>query len=203
MQESTQTLPIMEAFYTLQGEGYYQGHAAYFIRLGGCEVGCHWCDVKESWDAAKHPQRNIAEIVTAACQYPARLAVITGGEPLQYDLTNLTTALQTQGFQTNIETSGAFPLSGSWNWICFSPKKFKTPLQEVATAAHELKVIIYNQSDFAWAEQYAALVSPACKLYLQPEWSKAKQLLPQMIDYAKQNPKWRVSLQVHKFMDIP
>jgi 7-carboxy-7-deazaguanine synthase len=197
------TLPVMEAFYTLQGEGFYQGHAAYFIRLGGCDVGCHWCDVKDSWDAAKHPQQSISQIVETAQQYKGRLAVITGGEPLMYDLTGLTSALQLAGFQTNIETSGAYSLSGAWDWICFSPKKFKQPLPEVAAVANELKVIVYNQSDFQWAEKYANLVSKSCKLYLQPEWSKAQEMLPQMIAYSKENPQWRVSLQVHKFMDIP
>jgi 7-carboxy-7-deazaguanine synthase len=201
--QALETLPIMEAFYTLQGEGYYQGHAAYFIRLGGCDVGCHWCDVKESWDANLHPQLSIGDIVNKAATFPARLAVVTGGEPLMYDLTLLTNELHKQGFQTNIETSGAYPLTGSWDWICFSPKKFKTPLPEVAAHANELKVIIYNQSDFTWAEKYAALVPQNCKLFLQPEWSKNSQMLPAMIDYAKENPRWRVSLQVHKFMNIP
>jgi 7-carboxy-7-deazaguanine synthase len=198
-----ETLPIMEAFYTLQGEGYYQGNAAYFIRLGGCDVGCVWCDVKESWDAKMHPQQTIEQIVAQACNYSARLAVITGGEPLMYDLEKLTDALKQQGFQTNIETSGAYKLSGKWDWICFSPKKFKEPLLEVAQQANELKIIVYNKSDFLWAEKYAAMVNPACKLFLQPEWSKTEEMLPQMIEYVKQNPKWRVSLQVHKYMNIP
>lgn len=199
----TETLPIMEAFYTLQGEGNYQGSAAYFIRLGGCDVGCHWCDVKESWDANLHPKQKIEDIVTEASKNSARLAVITGGEPLMYNLENLTAALKEKGFQTNIETSGAYPLTGTWDWICFSPKKFKQPLIEVAQQAHELKVIVYNKSDFEWAEQYAKQVSPTCKLFLQPEWSKSDVMLPQIIEYVKQNPKWRASLQVHKYMNIP
>lgn len=203
IKEYTQTLPVMEAFYTLQGEGNYQGSAAYFIRLGGCDVGCVWCDVKESWDANLHPQKSISTIVTDATIHSARLAVVTGGEPLMYNLDNLTTALHEQGFQTNIETSGAYKLSGKWDWICFSPKKFKQPLLEVAEQAHELKVIIYNKSDFEWAEKYAALVNPTCKLFLQPEWDKTEQMLPQIIEYVKNNPKWRVSLQVHKYMNIP
>ncbi len=203
IKEYTQTLPVMEAFYTLQGEGNYQGSAAYFIRLGGCDVGCVWCDVKESWDANLHPQKSISTIVTDATIHSARLAVVTGGEPLMYNLDNLTTALHEQGFQTNIETSGAYKLSGKWDWICFSPKKFKQPLLEVAEQAHELKVIIYNKSDFEWAEKYAALVNPTCKLFLQPEWDKTEQVLPQIIEYVKNNPKWRVSLQVHKYMNIP
>ena len=198
-----ESLPIMEAFYTLQGEGNYQGSAAYFIRLGGCDVGCHWCDVKESWDANLHPKQTISSIVSQASLNPARLAVITGGEPLMYNLDNLTKALHEQGFQTNIETSGAYKLSGSWNWICFSPKKFKEPLIEVAQKANELKIIIFNKSDFEWAEKYAALVNSDCKLFLQPEWSKTEQMLPQIIDYVKANPKWRASLQVHKYMNIP
>ncbi len=203
MTTNIQTLPIMEAFYTLQGEGNYQGSAAYFIRLGGCDVGCHWCDVKESWDANLHPKQSIDDIVQQALQHPARLAVVTGGEPLMYDLTNLTATLKEKGFQTNIETSGAYPLTGQWDWVCFSPKKFKAPLTEVAQQAHELKVIIYNKSDFEWAEKYAALVLPTCKLFLQPEWSKSATMLPQIIDYVKENPQWRASLQVHKFMNIP
>ncbi len=203
IKEYTQTLPVMEAFYTLQGEGNYQGSAAYFIRLGGCDVGCVWCDVKESWDASLHPQKSISTIVTDATIHSARLAVVTGGEPLMYNLDSLTTALHEQGFQTNIETSGAYKLSGKWDWICFSPKKFKQPLLEVTEQAHELKVIIYNKSDFEWAEKYAALVNPSCKLFLQPEWDKTEQMLPQIIEYVKNNPKWRVSLQVHKYMNIP
>jgi organic radical activating enzyme len=199
----TETLPIMEAFYTLQGEGNYQGSAAYFIRLGGCDVGCHWCDVKESWDANLHPKQKIEDIVREASKNPARLAVITGGEPLMYNLENLTAALKEKGFQTNIETSGAYPLTGKWDWICFSPKKFKQPLVEVAKQANELKVIVYNKSDFEWAEQHAKLVSPTCKLFLQPEWSKSDVMLPQIIEYVKQNPQWRASLQVHKYMNIP
>jgi organic radical activating enzyme len=203
IKNNDETLPIMEAFYTLQGEGNYQGSAAYFIRLGGCDVGCHWCDVKESWDASLHPKQSITNIVNDAVTYTGRLAVITGGEPLMYNLDNLTKALHEQGFQTNIETSGAYPISGEWDWICFSPKKFKEPLLEVAQKANELKVIVFNKSDFEWAEKYAALVNPQCKLFLQPEWSKSEQMLPQIIDYVKANPKWRASLQVHKYMNIP
>lgn len=196
-------LPVMEAFYTLQGEGAHQGKAAYFIRLGGCDVGCHWCDVKESWDASAHPQKSVSEIVEEAAQYPARLVVITGGEPLMYDLSGLTQELKQQGFTTNIETSGAYPLSGKLDWICFSPKKFKTPLPEIYERAHELKVIIFNKSDFRWAEQFAEKMSPQCQLFLQPEWSVAEKMLPQIIDYVKQNPQWRISLQTHKFLQIP
>jgi 7-carboxy-7-deazaguanine synthase len=198
-----QQLPIMEQFYTLQGEGLHQGKAAYFIRLGGCDVGCVWCDVKDSWDAAKHPQHRIADIVAAAAQHPGRLAVITGGEPLMHDLTALTQALQDVGFATHIETSGAHPLSGQWNWICLSPKKFKAPLPDILPLANELKVVVFNKSDFAWAEQYAALVSPQCKLYLQPEWDKAAEVTPLIIDYIKAHPQWGLSLQVHKYINVP
>jgi 7-carboxy-7-deazaguanine synthase len=197
------TLPVMEAFYTIQGEGYHQGRAAYFIRLGGCDVGCVWCDVKDSWDASKHPQITIQEIVETAQQYPSRLAVITGGEPLMHELDGLTIALQQAGFETNIETSGSSPLSGKWNWICLSPKKFKAPIPSVVQAADELKVVIYHKSDFEWAEQYARQVSKSCKLYLQPEWSKAKVMTELIVDYIKLNPKWTLSIQSHKYIDVP
>ncbi len=193
----------MEAFYTIQGEGAHQGRAAYFIRLGGCDVGCHWCDVKESWDASAHPQHSVHEIVKEAARHPARLAVITGGEPLIHDLTELCDALHRHGFEINIETSGAHPLSGALDWICLSPKKFKAPLPEIYQRAHELKIIIYNRSDFAWAEQFAEQMTPRCQLFLQPEWSVSDKMLPQIIDYIKEHPQWRISLQVHKFMNIP
>jgi organic radical activating enzyme len=193
----------MEAFYTLQGEGYHQGKAAYFIRLGGCDVGCVWCDVKDSWDAEKHPLLTLDKIVADAAVFPGRLAVVTGGEPLMHNLDELTAALHDAGFQTNIETSGSSPLSGSWDWICLSPKKFKFPLPEILPVANELKVVIFNKSDFDWAEKYAALVSPECKLYLQPEWDKAAQNTPLIIDYIKENPKWELSLQIHKYINVP
>jgi 7-carboxy-7-deazaguanine synthase len=197
------TLPVMEAFYTIQGEGFHQGKAAYFIRLGGCDVGCFWCDVKESWNAEAHPQKTIEEIVIEAKKYPARIAVITGGEPLMHDLTELTSQLKEAGFQTNIETSGAYPLSGTWVWICLSPKKFKAALPEILLLASELKVVIYNKSDFKWAEQHAACVSSECKLYLQPEWSKSNEITPLIVDYIKANPKWELSLQIHKYINVP
>jgi 7-carboxy-7-deazaguanine synthase len=197
------TLPVMEAFYTLQGEGFHQGRAAYFIRLGGCDVGCFWCDVKESWDASKHPQLAIDEIVNGAKQYPGRLAVITGGEPLMHDLDVLTYELHKAGFETNIETSGSSPFSGHWDWICLSPKKFKSPMHLVAANADELKVIVFNKSDFAFAEENAKLVSPACKLFLQPEWSKSKEMIPLIVEYVMNNPQWEISLQTHKYLNIP
>lgn len=197
------SLPVMEHFYTLQGEGFHQGRAAYFIRLGGCDVGCVWCDVKESWDAGKHPLWKIEDLIFNISKTPAKLVVITGGEPLMHNLDALTAALQLKGFETNIETSGAHPLSGSWNWICLSPKKFKAPLPEILPHANELKVVVFNNSDFEWAEQYAALVSPGCKLYLQPEWDKAPMVTPLIIDYIKQNPQWKLSLQIHKYIHVP
>ncbi len=201
--EDTQTLPVMEAFYTIQGEGFHQGRAAYFIRLGGCDVGCFWCDVKESWDASIHPQQNIEEIIYGAAQHPARLAIVTGGEPLLHNLDELTTQLHAAGFETNIETSGSSPLSGDWDWICLSPKKFKAPVQANLPLANELKVVIYNKHDFEWAETYAHQVHPNCKLYLQPEWDRAAQVTPLIIDYIKANPKWELSLQVHKYINVP
>nr|WP_247236419.1 7-carboxy-7-deazaguanine synthase QueE [Telluribacter sp. SYSU D00476] len=196
-------LPVMEAFYTLQGEGSHSGKAAYFIRLGGCDVGCHWCDVKESWDADVHPKYSIESIVEGALRYPGRLAVITGGEPLMYNLDELTSQLKQAGFKTNIETSGAHPVSGLWDWVCFSPKKFKAPHESIYAAANELKVIIYNSSDFAFAEEHASRVSDDCVLLLQPEWSRSERVLPHIIEYIKCNPKWQMSLQTHKYMNIP
>jgi len=193
----------MEAFYTIQGEGSHSGRAAYFIRLGGCDIGCVWCDVKESWPIDAHPSIEIQNIVADALRQPARLAVITGGEPLMHNLHELTNELQTVGFETNIETSGAYPLSGSWNWICLSPKKFKKPLPEIYQAANELKIIVFNKSDFKWAEEQATLVNKDCKLLVQPEWSQRDKMMPLIVEYVKNNPKWRVSLQTHKFMAIP
>jgi 7-carboxy-7-deazaguanine synthase len=197
------TLPVMEAFYTLQGEGSHSGRAAYFIRLGGCDVGCVWCDVKDSWDADAHPKVSLTKIIGDATENPARLAVITGGEPLMYNLDELTAGLKAEGFETNIETSGAHPLTGQWDWICFSPKKFKEPLPEIYKKAHELKIIVFNKSDFKFAEKFAELVNPECKLYLQTEWDKQKEMLPLIIDYIKANPKWRISVQTHKHLNIP
>jgi organic radical activating enzyme len=193
----------MEAFYTLQGEGFHQGKAAYFIRLAGCDVGCVWCDVKESWDEKKYTLQSIEEMVAKAKQHPGRLAVITGGEPTLYNLEELTAILKQEGFATNIETSGSSPLTGTWDWICLSPKKFKPPLPEILKKANELKIIVFNKSDFLWAEKYATEVSGFCKLYLQPEWGKAQEIIPSIIDYIKQNPKWELSLQIHKYINVP
>lgn len=196
-------LPVMEHFYTLQGEGFHQGKAAYFIRLGGCDVGCVWCDVKDSWDADKHPKLSIAQLVGEVKKTPAAMVVITGGEPLMHSLDTLTRTFREAGLQLNIETSGAHPVSGSWDWICLSPKKFKAPLEPVCKLAHELKVVIFNKSDFEWAEKYAALVSASCKLYLQPEWEKREQVTPLIIEYIKNNPQWEMSIQMHKYINVP
>ncbi|MES2382020.1 MAG: 7-carboxy-7-deazaguanine synthase QueE [Bacteroidota bacterium] len=196
-------LPLMEHFYTIQGEGYHTGSAAYFVRLGGCDVECVWCDVKESWDAAKHPQVNIDTILEYITTAKAKLAVITGGEPLLHNLDALTALLKQNNIETNIETSGSSPLSGHWDWICLSPKKFKAPISEVIEKANELKVVVFNKTDFEWAEKYASQVNSTCKLYLQPEWDKAEQVLPLIIEYVKQNPQWKISLQTHKYLMIP
>jgi 7-carboxy-7-deazaguanine synthase len=196
-------LPLMEEFYTIQGEGYNTGKAAYFIRLGGCDVGCPWCDVKESWDAELHPLTAADTLIKNAALQPAKAVVVTGGEPLMYNLDYLTQTLQQKGIKTFIETSGAYPLTGSWDWVCLSPKKFKAPLPGIIAAADELKIIVFNKSDFKWAEQYAAQVPAGCKLYLQPEWSKSKQITPLIVDYVMNNPKWEISLQTHKYLNIP
>jgi 7-carboxy-7-deazaguanine synthase len=196
-------LPLMEEFYTIQGEGFHSGKAAYFIRLGGCDVGCHWCDVKESWDAELHPLTTTDQIVENASKYPGKAVVVTGGEPLIYNLDYLTEQLNLRGIKTFIETSGAYPLSGKWDWICLSPKKFKAPLRDIGSLAGELKVIVFNKSDFVWAEQHAGMVSPNCKLYLQPEWSNAANVTPMIIDYVMNNPRWEISLQTHKYLNIP
>jgi organic radical activating enzyme len=198
------SLPVMEHFYTIQGEGFHQGRAAYFVRLGGCDVGCVWCDVKDSWDKDAHPKFTIDEIVLEIKKETKNgLVVITGGEPLMHQLDELTAKLQSEGFETNIETSGAHPLSGNWNWICLSPKKFKAPLEEILPVANELKIVIFNKHDFEWAEFYAAKVNPNCKLYLQPEWDKAALVTPIIIDYIKSNPQWELSLQIHKYINVP
>lgn len=197
------TLPVMEYFYTLQGEGHWQGHAAYFIRLGGCDVGCHWCDVKESWDVNAHPQIAISELVSNSETANGKIVVITGGEPLMHNLDLLTQQLQQAGKRTHIETSGAHPYSGTWDWFCLSPKKFKPTLEENYSKAHELKMVIYHPSDIAWAEKEAAKVPDTCHLFLQPEWDRTSLVMPLITEYIKENPRWRVSLQTHKFMQIP
>jgi len=196
-------LPVMEHFYTLQGEGFYQGQAAYFIRLGGCDVGCVWCDVKESWNAENHPLLKVEDIVSIVKKTPAKIVVITGGEPLLNDLSELTIQIKNVGLRTHIETSGSSHLSGTWDWITLSPKKFKAPLPEILFRANELKVVIFNKSDFAWAENYATKVSMDCRLYLQPEWGKSSIVTPLIIDYIKAHPGWQLSLQIHKYINVP
>ena len=197
------SLPVMEDFYTLQGEGFHQGKAAYFIRLGGCDVGRVWCDVKDSWDAEKHPKLKIESLKSKVKKTPAEIVVITGGEPLMHDLTELTKELQAAGLKTHIETSGAHSLSGSWDWICLSPKKFKAPLPGIVPLANELKIVVFNKSDFDWAEKYAAFASPTCKLFLQPEWDKGTEIMPSIIEYIKAHPQWELSLQIHKYINVP
>ena len=194
-------LPLMEAFYTLQGEGFYKGTATYFIRLGGCDVGCHWCDVKESWVAEAHPLVPVDTIVAEALAH-SKIIIITGGEPLMWNLTLLTEKLRAGGARTHIETSGAHSLSGSWNWICLSPKKIKRPVGDVLQKANELKMVIYNNHDFIFAEEMASQVSPECLLYLQPEWSKRAEIMPKIVDYVMAHPLWKASLQMHKYLDI-
>ena len=192
----------MEKFYSIQGEGFYQGHAAYFIRLGGCDVGCVWCDVKESWDASLHEKIEIGEVVGSAVASGTGIAVITGGEPAMYDLGELTQLLQEKNIRTHIETSGAYPLSGLWDWVCLSPKKFKKPVADVYRQADELKIIVFNKSDFEWAEEQAKFVGADCELFLQPEWSKEKEMIQLIIDYVKKNTRWKISLQIHKYLGI-
>lgn len=194
-------LPLMEAFYSLQGEGFYKGTAAYFIRLGGCDVGCHWCDVKESWAVEAHPLVPVDTIVTDALAH-SKTMIITGGEPLMWNLDLLTEKLRAAGARTHIETSGAHPLSGTFDWICLSPKKIKRPVGDVLQKANELKMVIYNNNDFLFAEEMAAQVSPDCLLYLQPEWSKRNKVIPKIVDYVMAHPQWKASLQMHKYLDI-
>ena len=195
-------LPLMEEFYTIQGEGYHTGTAAYFIRIGGCDVGCHWCDVKESWNAELHPATAADKIIENAKKF-CDTVVITGGEPLMWNMEYLTKNLQQQKFKTHIETSGAYPLTGSWDWICLSPKKNKLPLAKIYKKANELKIIVYNKSDFKFAEEQASKVNKNCVLFLQPEWSNQKKMTPLIVDYVMGNPKWKISLQIHKYLNIP
>lgn len=202
-QNSEAQYPLMEHYYTIQGEGYNTGKAAYFIRLGGCDVGCVWCDVKDSWDASKHPKHSVNSLLSMVEDAGAKRVVVTGGEPAMYDLEPITTLFSTKGKELFIETSGAYPISGAWDWICVSPKKFKTPLTSELKKANELKVIVFNQSDFDWALEHAKSVGPDCKLFLQPEYSVQHRVLPGIIDFVKLNPDWQISLQTHKVMQIP
>lgn len=195
-------LPLMEEFYTIQGEGYHSGKAAYFIRIGGCDVGCHWCDVKESWNPNLHPATSIEQVAEKAAQY-SKTIVVTGGEPLTWNMEPLTSSLKARGLTIHIETSGAYPVTGHWDWFCLSPKKTKPPVEEAYALAHELKVIIFNRNDFKWAEEHAAKVGSHCKLFLQPEWSRREEMMPLISDYVMQHPQWQISLQMHKYIGIP
>lgn len=201
--ELDKTYPIVEDFYTLQGEGYYAGQAAYFIRLAGCDVGCVWCDVKESWEEEGHPLMSIREILETINPFPGKIVVITGGEPTMHDLAPLTSALKAHGYRTHIETSGTHPLTGEWDWITLSPKKFKAPLDAIFPIAHELKVIVYNKSDLQWGQDFVTKYALTCKLYLQPEWGKKESVTPLIINHIKDFPHWQLSLQTHKYIDIP
>ena len=196
-------LPLMEAFYTIQGEGAYSGTAAYFLRIGGCDVGCHWCDVKESWNADLHPPTSINDIIKGIEEYNVKTVVITGGEPLMWNLDPLTTALKNKGLKVHLETSGAYPYSGKFDWICLSPKKMQAPLDAIKSIANELKVIVNNKHDLIWAQQQREGLNNDCKLYLQSEWSKRDKVIPMIIDFVKENKEWTISLQSHKYMNIP
>ena len=196
-------LPLMEAFYTIQGEGFHSGKSAFFLRIGGCDVGCHWCDVKESWNSELHPPTFLNKMVDQVMDYPCNTVVVTGGEPLMWNMQPLTDALHQKNLDVHIETSGAYPLTGEFDWICLSPKKNSPPLDTIIPKADELKVIIYNMDDFKWAESFVKKTHKSCQLYLQPEWSKSTEMMPKIVDYVMQNPKWKISLQTHKFMNIP
>jgi organic radical activating enzyme len=193
----------MEHFYTIQGEGYFQGQAAYFIRLGGCDVGCVWCDVKDSWDASRWPSMTPGQMVQQVKAFPkVKIVVITGGEPAMYNCTPITDALHNAGYRTHIETSGAYPITGDWDWVCLSPKKFKAPLPKNQALVDELKVVIYHKSDFEWAEKHTSGLKNEARLYLQPEWSRYDTIAPLIVDYVKANPKWAISLQIHKYLGV-
>ncbi len=196
-------LPVMENFYTIQGEGFNSGKPAYFVRVGGCDVGCHWCDVKESWDASLHPLVKADDVVEKVLESKSKAVVITGGEPLQYNMDYITAQFKAKNIETFIETSGAFPLTGNWDWICLSPKKTMNPLPEVYSKANELKVIVYNRNDFDWALEQAKKVNKECLLFLQPEWSKSNDMMPLIVEFVKTHQNWMVSLQSHKYMNIP
>ncbi len=197
------TLPVMESFYSIQGEGFYTGNPAYFLRVGGCDVGCYWCDVKESWDSNIHPLRKVDELVREALSFPANTMVVTGGEPLMWDMKYLTDNVKKNGIRTHLETSGSHKLTGSWDWICLSPKKFQNPIKTIKPLANELKIIIKNKSDFEWAENQREGINKHCKLYLQPEWSEKDKIIPLIIDYVMRFPLWGISLQTHKYLNLP
>tara|TARA_B100001093_G_scaffold221369_1_gene212320 strand:- start:439 stop:1071 length:633 start_codon:yes stop_codon:yes gene_type:complete len=196
-------LPVMESFLTIQGEGYFSGKTSYFLRIGGCDVGCHWCDVKESWDPNLHPLVKVDTIIKSILETNVKTVVITGGEPLMWNMEYITKQLVKNNIQIHLETSGAYPLSGSFNWICLSPKKTMKPLSSIYSLTNELKIIISNKNDFKWAMKFKKNVNSKCKLYLQPEWSKKDSILPIIIDFVTKNPQWTISLQAHKYMNIP
>jgi len=201
--ENGQKLPLIDEFYTVQGEAFHTGRAAYFIRIGGCDIGCSWCDTKVSWSFELHRLASIDEILKNVLDCNADTIVVTGGEPTLYQLAPLCQIMKKNNIQTHIETSGAYKLTGEWDWICLSPKKQNPPQEEIYKKADELKVIIYEPDDFRWAEETARKVNHKCKLFLQPEWSRHKKLIPEIVEYVKKNKKWRISLQAHKFMRIP
>jgi len=203
MEDGLVEYPLMEHFYTIQGEGANTGKPAYFLRLGGCDVGCVWCDVKDSWDAHKHPKVSVAEMLKFVQDSQARNVVITGGDPLMYDLNSLTRVFKSAGYNLWLETSGAYPLSGQWDWIVLSPKKFKQPVPGIHKQAQELKVVVYHPSDLDWAMQHARLTSPNCLLFVQPEWGRREKVHPILVEFVKSNPQWQISLQTHKYLEIP
>lgn len=196
-------LPVMEVFYSIQGEGFNTGKAASFLRIGGCDVGCHWCDIKESWNAAMHPLSPTADVLERLCSFPSKAVVITGGEPLMANLGPLCSGLKKKGMTIYLETSGAYPVSGQFDWICLSPKRNARPRTDLALMADELKVIVHEAADLDWAVENAAIVKDKCLLYLQPEWSRYPEVLPLVVDFVKDHPRWMISLQSHKFMHIP
>lgn len=196
-------LPLVEEFYTIQGEGFHTGKAAWFIRLGGCDIGCNWCDSRFSWNPASHPLIDTDILISNAVNSGADSVVITGGEPLIWNLDCLCSGLKKNGLKTFIETSGAYPMSGIWDWICVSPKMNMPPLKSIISRADELKVIIEKIEDFEWAEEQKKMVNSGCRLYLQPEWSKYEKIISSIIEYVKENVEWSISLQSHKFMHIP
>ncbi len=192
----------METFYSIQGEGYHTGKSAFFIRLSGCDIGCTWCDVKESWEVENSSLRTVEELVSEAISHKAQRVIITGGEPTMYDLTSLTHGLKTEGIQTHLETSGVYKITGIWDWVCISPKKFKAPITSEMQKADELKIVVVNKSDYSWGQEHAQHVQPNCKLFLQPEWEKSSNVIEGINEYVKDYPEWRISLQTHKYMNI-
>ena len=201
--ENGKKIPLMESFLSIQGEGFFSGKSSYFLRIGGCDVGCHWCDVKESWDPSIHPLTKVDDIIDKIKQYSVKIVVVTGGEPLMYNLDYLCQSLKLLDIKIHLETSGAYMLSGNFDWICLSPKKTLKPLKNIYNISDELKIIVSNKNDLKWAQDQKKLVRDECKLYLQPEWSKKEIVLPQIIDFVSKNSEWSISLQSHKYMNLP